>query len=172
MFDEADEITIALLLKPIALGVIAAFVVSLVLSIEKSETPFQTRLAANFRSVVYLSVPIVILGYATGYLTGISRAAAIGNLIPAMLTLVGGLTIYLFKESSDSITRAVAFSVFMFGFSIFYGVQVGAYYREYKQADRLIKLSDQEWRVKNVRRNMIPPLLEDPPEWITGIAKN
>jgi hypothetical protein len=68
MFDEADEITVELLLKPVALGLIAAFVMSLVLSIGKSEAQFQTRLAANFRSVVYLSVPIVILGYAFGIL--------------------------------------------------------------------------------------------------------
>jgi hypothetical protein len=52
MFDEADEITVELLLKPVALGLIAAFVMSLVLSIGKSEAQFQTRLAANFRSVV------------------------------------------------------------------------------------------------------------------------
>jgi hypothetical protein len=170
MFDEADEITVELLLKPVALGLIAAFVMSLVLSIGKSEAQFQTRLAANFRSVVYLSVPIVILGYASGYLTGISRAAAVGNLIPAMLTLVGGLSIYLFKESSDSFTRTVAFSVFMFGFSIFYGAQVGAYTREYKQADRLIVLSNQELRVRNYRSNAKLP--GDLPEWITGAAKN
>jgi hypothetical protein len=170
MFDRADEITIELLLKPIALGLIAAFVMSLVLSIGKSQAQFQTRFAVNLRSVVNLSVPMVMLGYASGYLTGISRAAAVGNLIPAMLTLVGGLSIYLFKTRSDSFTRAVGFSVFMFGFSIFYGIQVGAYDREYKQTDRLIVLSDQESRVRNYRHNANLP--DDPPEWITGVAKN
>ena len=34
----------------------------------------------------------------------------------------------------------------MFGLSLFYGIQVGAYEREYNQADRYIFLSQQDHR--------------------------
>jgi len=170
MFDRADEITLELLFKPILLASAASVILSLILSMGESRGRYQSRFVGNLKRVVSFCLPIVMLGFASGYLTGISRVAAVGNLIPAMLTLVGGLSIFLFKTRSDSVTRSVGFSIFMFGFSIFYGIQVGAFDREYQQTDRLTALSDQELAIRNYRKNLGLP--EDPPDWITGAAKN
>jgi hypothetical protein len=38
---------------------------------------------------------LALLGVVTGYLTGLSRSSAVGAVIPAVLTLIGGLVLYL-----------------------------------------------------------------------------
>jgi hypothetical protein len=168
MIGGADEITITLIVKPLVLGLLLAFAFSLLSAIRPSGHRYLNRLILNARKFAGYSMPIVMLGFVSGYLTGISRTAAVGNLIPAMLTLVGGFAVYLFKTSGKSVV-AIGYCIFVFGFFIFYGIQVGAFERQYKQVDRLIFLSDQERQVRNYRYNHDLPT--DPADWILGGSK-
>jgi hypothetical protein len=167
MLSRADEITFGLLLKPILFGLFLAGVFCLVTSFRTTPEHFLKRLTVNIKTFVGYSVPIIVIGYISGYLTGVSRASAIGALVPAVLTLVGGLSLYLIQETSNKIV--IGYSLFMFGVSLFYGTQVGAYEREYNQADRYIFLSQQELEIRQWRKNngLVPEL----PNWITGLAK-
>jgi hypothetical protein len=47
---------------------------------------------------IFIGVPFSILGMTSGYLTGLSRVGAISALVPAGLTLVGGVAAYLFGK--------------------------------------------------------------------------
>jgi hypothetical protein len=46
------------------------------------------------------SVPISILGYATGMLTGLSPISTTATVLPASLAFIGSLSIYLFGTDS------------------------------------------------------------------------
>jgi hypothetical protein len=84
--------------------------------------------------------------------------------VPAVLTLVGGLHIYLFGvEAKNRIV--VGYCVFLFSLFLFYGVQEGAIQREYERADRLERLSEQEKQIRMYRLNLGLP--EEVPNWIT-----
>jgi hypothetical protein len=170
MFDRADEITLELLSNPVIASLLLAVAVSLIFSIGAPRSEYKSRFVINLRRLTGYSIPIILLGFVSGYLTGISRVAAVGSLIPAVLTLVSGVSVYLFRTKSNAIASAIAYSLFMFGFSIFYGIQVGAFEREYKQTARFIFLSDQEREIRTYRFNHELP--SDPPNWILGISKD
>lgn len=170
MFDRVDEITVGLLLKPVIIGFAISILFSLILSVGSPWSQFFKRFANNLWRFAGYALPVVLLGYISGYLTGISRTAAVASVIPAVLTFVGGLSIYLFGYKSGANVIAAGYSVFLFGFSIFYGIQVGAFEREYEQTDRYIILSNQEKTIRTYRQNLGLPT--DPPDWITGAAKN
>jgi hypothetical protein len=111
------------------------------------------------------SIPTFFVAYVAGYLTGISRAPAVGNLVPSLLVLIGGLNIYLFGTSRENIAL-VGYSVFIFTLVLFFGFEVGVIDREIGRVARLVSLSDQEKLVRNYRENReLPP---DPPAWILG----
>jgi hypothetical protein len=63
---------------------------------------------------------------------------------------------------------SIGFSVFMFGIAIFYGMQVGAYEREYNRVDRFRHLAKQEWEIRTYRKNLDLP--NEPPNWMTGLS--
>jgi hypothetical protein len=170
MFDRVDEITAQLMLKPIVFGLFFAVIFSIAISFGTSRREYLKLFLLNARLFIGYSIPVVLLGYVSGYLTGISRTAAVGNLIPAVLTIVGGLIIYLFRTKSDHNIGSIGFSVSVFALSIFYGIQVGAFQREYRQVDRFMILADQEKKIRDYRLNLELPT--DPPNWITGIHKD
>jgi hypothetical protein len=66
-----------------------------------------------------------MLGVVTGFLTGISRTAAVGLVLPAILSLVGGLGIFLI--GTDPARRIiVSLSVFAFSVNLLVGSNCGA----------------------------------------------
>jgi hypothetical protein len=56
------------------------------------------------KSLLLLLAAFGILGGTTGYLTGISRAPVVGAVIPALLTLVGGLALFEVSRNKDQQT--------------------------------------------------------------------
>lgn len=56
---------------------------------------------AKLPQVVGVSLSFGLLAYASGFLTGFSRVAVVGNLLPAALGLIGGLGVYLFGRGED-----------------------------------------------------------------------
>jgi hypothetical protein len=51
---------------------------------------------------IFTGIPFSIIGMVSGYLTGLSRVGAVSALVPAGLTLVGGVAVYLFGRGGQS----------------------------------------------------------------------
>jgi hypothetical protein len=147
------------LVTSIAIGALFAVGHSLV----RGGPPFFRRLAINLAQVLSYSIPISLIGYIVGYLTGDSRSPVVGTIVPSILTVIGGLSIYVFG-TDDKYKTIIGYNVLIFAFMLFYGVMIGTYDREGYRADRLINLSEQEQRVRLFRKNIGLP--EEPPAWI------
>ena len=111
-----------------------------------------------------MAIPIVLIAYIAGYLTGISGSSAIGNLVPAVLAFIGGLNVYMFGAKVDH-RSLIIFSIFLFAIILFYGVLDGRYDRENGIEAQMEASAVQELRIKTFRQNIsLPP---DPPSWVT-----
>lgn len=82
------------------------------------------------------------LGMATGYLTGLSRESAVGDVIPATLSLIGGLSIYMIGKNKES-RIPVSLSVLVFSVCLILGTSWGAVLRQesvyYLQSKQFLK---------------------------------
>lgn len=91
----------------------------------------RSRAGLGPRSSNYLSLLILtlsFLGGTVGFTGGWSRTGVVGDLIPAALALVGGLTVYLFdKKTGRGIVAAI--SALTFTIALFVGLAVGAHVR-------------------------------------------
>jgi predicted neutral ceramidase superfamily lipid hydrolase len=83
-----------------------------------------------------------VLGIVTGYLTGFSREPAISAVLPAVLSLMGGLMIFLVGRNQES-RGIVSISMFVFSFMLLMGAGWGAVMRdvseEYKKSEIYLK---------------------------------
>jgi hypothetical protein len=146
------------------LATIVALGGSLVLSLPAG-TGYNLRLKETFIFLAPYSLGVSIIAFFAGFLTGASRSAAIGDLIPALFTLLGGLFVYVFS-TSNSHKGVVSFCIVLFSIMLFYGIQDGSTVRETTRELRFNALNEQELRIKRDRRNLGLP--EDPPAWLTG----
>ena len=164
MLGRAFYALIDLALPPIVIGVFCGVIFALSYSFI-GESSYTYKLKRNILPAVLFSIPTVFVAYVAGYLTGISRAPAVGNLVPAVLALIGGLNIYLFGTERKN-AALVGYSVFIFTLVLFFGFEIGIIDREDGRVARLVSLSDQEKSIRNYRENReLPP---DPPAWILG----
>jgi hypothetical protein len=114
---------------------------------------------------VAFTFPIALIAYIAGYLSTMSRTTAVGTVLPAVLTLIGGLNIYVF--GTDIKYRVlISYCVCVFALMLFYGSQYGGYLREASRDYRLLQLTRQELQIKTVRRNLGLP--EDFPPWLVS----
>jgi len=165
MFGHAEAVFIQLILRPTIITISSGLILAFGYSLLKGTASYREKLARNIVPAFGYSVPTVFVAYIAGYLTGASRAPAVANVVPAVLTLLGGLNIYFF--GIESINRAiVGYSVFAFALVFFYAVQVGGINREMDRVERLIQLSDQEKEIHTYRANR--GLAPDPPAWLLG----
>jgi hypothetical protein len=102
--------------------------------------------------------------HATGFLTGIGRnSAAVGSLLPAVLALIGGLSVYAF--GTDNRYRfVVGYCVCLLIVSLFYGTERGAFDREWYREARLRTLFEMEKRLQTYRANRGLP--EKAADWL------
>ena len=117
--------------------------------------------------VFYLlyGLPVGLLAYLSGFLSGISRVAVLGTVMPAILALIGGVNIYVFGSDSKY-KLVVGYCIALFALMLFVGIEEGGWERERGRENRLIYLSDQEARIRTYRANRdLPP---DFPSWIMG----
>lgn len=151
----AETQFVALLTKPLLIGFVAGVAFAL-----------GRRRLGDARGMtladILMPIPIVLVAYIAGYLTGISGSPAIGNLVPATLAFIGGLNVYLFGV--DIAFRAISLlGVFLFAVVLLYGVLDGAYKRVDEHETQMQILAEQELRIRNYRQNLnLPP---DPPAW-------
>jgi hypothetical protein len=121
-----------------------------------------------FRNSVGLlgfSFPIALVAYISGYLSSMGRSSAIGTVLPAILSLLGALAIYVF--GADNKHRVlISYCICLFAAMLFYGTQYGAYKRDLDQEYRLRQLIKTEARLKTIRRNL--GLGDDFPTWLVG----
>lgn len=114
------------------------------------------------RDFVLIVLAFSMLGLVAGYLTGFSRQAAVGAVLPAVLSLMGGLAVYLLGKDK-SIRAIVAISVLAFSVSLVIGTGWGAIMRdsaaEYKRSELYLKQRAYiEAEVKNFRHELGLPL--------------
>jgi hypothetical protein len=153
----AEEHFFLLLIKPFLIGVFAGLAFNLV------NRRFNEEKLSKLTDILVV-VPIVLIAYIAGYLTGISGSAAVGNLIPAVLAFIGGLNVYLFGATSEYKTLSI-YSIFLFAITLFYGVLDGGYEREGGREAQMQEFAARELRIRNYRQNLsLPP---DPPSWAT-----
>jgi hypothetical protein len=112
---------------------------------------------------VWSGVPFGIIGVTSGYLTGLSRVGAVSALVPAALTLVGGVAVYLFGKGGKPALLA-AFAVVDFSVLMLVGTLIGARERDVTENsldDKIFKLK-QEFVIHQYRQSW--GLLEKPPK--------
>jgi hypothetical protein len=165
MFGEVDKLIAGLLAKPILIGVFGGVILALAYSLQPGEGTYLHRLRRNILPGVGYSLPTTLIAFTAGYLTGISRAPAVGNVIPAVLALIGGLNIYLFGIEAKN-RALVGYSVFLFSLVFFYGVWGGVLDREIGRVGRFVNLANQERTIRTYRQNRDLPA--DPPQWMLG----
>src|SRR5229473_579477 len=145
-FDPAS-FTTAQLLQPSVMAALGALLVAIVALCVGG------KFGKAFLLYLGVGLPIALIGYATGFLTGISRSAgAIGSLLPAVLALIGGVSVYAF--GSDNRYRfVVGYCACLLIICLFYGTQRGAFEREFFREARLKNLFEMERRLQNYRMN-------------------
>ena len=142
----SEEQFFLLLIKPFLIGVLAGLVFAAIDS--------RRNKGKQFKYVdVLVAIPIVLIAYIAGYLTGISGSSAIGNLVPAVLAFVGGLNVYMFGAKVDHRSLTI-FSIFLFAIILFYGVLDGRYDRATGIEAQMEASAVQELRIKTFRENL------------------
>jgi hypothetical protein len=132
-----------------------------------SPEPFGETFIASFKRLwpflMGYSIPIGLIAYVAGYMTSVSRAAAIGNLLPAALALIGGLYVYAFGAEAKH-KALIGYCISFFAVVLIYGIQRGAFIREADREARIVALTRQELKIRTFRENL--GLNPDPPAWI------
>lgn len=103
------------------------------------------------------------LGWVMGLVMAASREAAVGTVIPAALTLIGGVALFLFTEPRYK--KEIVFAA-VFGFSamLLFGTVLGSYERaraiaDARSIDRLVRAAQTEFLVDAFRKSRgLPPL--------------
>jgi hypothetical protein len=153
----SEEQFFLLLIKPFLIGALAGLIFAAIDSYRNKDKQFKY-------IDVLVAIPIVLIAYIAGYLTGITGSSAIGNLVPAVLAFIGGLNLYMFGANVDHRSLTI-FSIFLFAITLFYGVLDGRYDRAVGIEAQMEASAIQELRIKTFRQNLtLPP---DPPTWVT-----
>lgn len=106
---------------------------------------------------VGFGLPVCLIGYVTGYLSGLSRASVLGTVLPSVLALLGGVNIYVFGSESKY-KLVVGYCVSVLLIALFIGVEVGAGNREFCRESRLRRASQEEFRIRAFRNALgLPP---------------
>jgi len=118
-----------------------------------------------FSYYFFFTLPVALIAFLASDLTGLSRSPAVGSVLPAVLTLLAGLIVYVFG-SDNRFKLVVGYSAFIFVFTLFIGIQSGSYRRETEREAYLKYLSEQEYRITAFRKNLGLP--DEMPGWISS----
>jgi len=169
----ADASFVGLIWKPFLWGFLICLIFVIGRVIYSRQHPPEQGVLCLAIETIGLSLPLIALAFVAGDLTGISRSPVVGTVVPAVLTFVGALEVYAVLVAGDNHTRdnkaAIGYSVFLFALLFFYGVETGAYSREFGNEGRLKTMSEQEHRIRAFRQNLgLPP---DPPSWLWSLQQ-
>jgi hypothetical protein len=151
------------LLRPFLIATITASIMGIGASLFFRENYSLGRRLIGVTTVYFfIALPIALLGFIVGFLIGVSRSPAIGTVIPAVLTLIGGLGIYVFG-TENRFKVIVGYSVIVLVCTLLYGVERGAFDRESTREHRLNVIFEEEARLRAQRKNLgLPP---EVPTW-------
>lgn len=90
--------------------------------------------AIQFEAFLLVAI-LGTVGGLCGYLGGASRVGAVGDIVPAFIGLLAGLSAYFFGKESDH-REIVAFSVLSFSVILFFGFAYGAKVRADAEFDQ------------------------------------
>jgi hypothetical protein len=80
----------------------------------------------DFRLLLFVMLAFSLLGFVTGQIMGQSREPAVMAVLPAVLTLLGGIVIYLVGAKGIQTQAIVASMVCCFAIALLIGVHFGA----------------------------------------------
>ena len=106
--------------------------------------------------ILWSGLPFGAVGICTGFIAGDSHSPVVGALIPAALTLVGTVTLYVIGKERDQIIMA-GFCIIVFIFNLLVGTGIGAKSREEiengkEDLEYLKKGIDKEFQLQQYRR--------------------
>ncbi|MBX3498201.1 MAG: hypothetical protein KF889_02060 [Alphaproteobacteria bacterium] len=111
--------------------------------------------------VVSSTFTVALLGFAIGYVTGNSRVSVVGEFLPAFLTLIGGIFVYVLSKDQRTPAGLATSIVFALAVSVLVSIYWGAVERDASEAaaelaKRQRAISDEEVRyqyeLERVRR--------------------
>ena len=114
---------------PLAAVVIASLLYTIVMLVARPE---------DKRGLLLVLLAFSMLGIVTGYLTGLSREPAVGAVLPAVLSLFGGLAAALIGRDNAS-RMVVSIAVLAFAFSIVLSTGWGVRLRNIAEEDKISK---------------------------------
>ena len=116
------------LLDPPLLAVFGtALVVSIILAAAVTSLVRFAKLVRKTLALLFLVIlTFSLLGFVTGEIMGQSRESAVGAVLPAVLTLLGGVAIYLIGSKGVQTQAMVASMVFCFAIALLMGTVYGA----------------------------------------------
>jgi hypothetical protein len=159
---------VQLITPTIVLGLVLGIMFAALFSFLGQGLTYRQKLRANILPAIGYSLPVVALGYTIGYLASSARSGDLSSLIPPVMTLVGGVSIYAFGLDMRN-KVVIGYCVFVFSLIMLYGVYVGTAAREVGQVNHLISLSETEKQIRIYRENRDLPA--DFPAWMLGDAK-
>src|SRR4051812_11671704 len=89
-------------------------------------------------------IPVGAVAYGAGVLTGLSRSPAVGSVMPAVLAMIAGLSVYVFG-TENRYKVLVGYSVSVLIFMLFFGIETGALNREEQREAYLLSISQIEF---------------------------
>jgi hypothetical protein len=106
--------------------------------------------------------PLGVTGMISGFLTGSSRSPAVSALVPAILTFIGLIVVYMLGKGR---LRAIiaSFAVFIFALNLLVGTVLGSASRDRREeiissADVQKLRADQEFAIRLYRKGLGLPL--------------
>jgi hypothetical protein len=90
--------------------------------------------AKAYRGTLPPVFALCLLGIVTGQVTGLSRDAAVGTVIPAILGLLGGIVLYLIGSKGKELQGLVVMGVVGLSLNLVVGIYWGAYSRDAYEA--------------------------------------
>lgn len=161
-----EHVTLHMLWIAVSISLACSITVGIMVSIVEVDIrriPFQA--VRNTRFLFAFSFPLALVALISGYLSTTGRLSAVGQLLPAVLTLIGALNLYVFG-TENKYRVVISYCICVFAITLFYGTQYGAYQRDATREFRLQQLIGVEARLKVIRRNL--RLGDDFPTWLLG----
>jgi hypothetical protein len=126
------------------------------------------RLFKVFFHYLAYSTPIGIIGFSAGLLTGLGTTSSVGNVIPTILTAIGGLGTYFFGVGA-AYRFVIAYCIVILILMLFFGMTLGSRLQFQRTEERIQNSVYIEFRLRNLRENLGLP--EQIPDWVASSGK-
>jgi hypothetical protein len=118
-----------------ALSVIIFIILYLLMILAVAVRPTLTARATKvIRSGLMVGLPLGFVGIVSGFPTGSSRSPAVSATVPAALTLLGLMVIYLINKGPAR-SIIVGFAVFLFSINLLFGTVLGSSSRDRREEE-------------------------------------